>query len=261
MSVSPSVAYNLQNHGTDYNLVTNGSSPSAGSSRVYAWQATSCGTAGSSYLVDTLTQKCLWGSGSSVAVHDCTSSDQAWSIRGAEDSVDTFTIQNVNGDSNNGFLSLYEDRLFNLSDGSSSYSRWSFQSESPPTNVTWDVCAHISGDSSSSTTISSATSAQAVIVTASSALSASGGSPVSSGAASTSSPTSTLTEEQFSAEATAAATSQTSNVMASGASTPTGTTPTPSGSDAPQSNDAGAMKVAWGILVTALMVGTSVASS
>jgi hypothetical protein len=61
-----------------------------------------------------------------VAVHDCSSTDQAWSIRADDDSVDTYAIQNING-GDNGFLSLYEDRSFNLSDGSSSYARWSFQ--------------------------------------------------------------------------------------------------------------------------------------
>lgn len=142
MSILPSVAYNLQNHGTDYNLVSGKCRSAvrlrcdahgrigndgvlAGSSRLYAWQASSCGSGNTVYLVDTLAQKCLWGSGSSLGVHDCQSSDQAWSIR-EDDSVDTYTIQKIDkGD--NGFLSLYEDRSANLSDGQTSYSQWSFQ--------------------------------------------------------------------------------------------------------------------------------------
>lgn len=104
---------------------TGGDGLSAASSRVYAWQATNCGSASAAYLVDTLAQNCLWGSGSSVGVHDCVSTAQAWSIL-EDGSVDTYTIQNVN-EGDNGFLSLYEDRSFNLSGGSSFYSKWSFQ--------------------------------------------------------------------------------------------------------------------------------------
>lgn len=216
-----------------------------------------------------------------MAVRDCTSTDQAWSIREDDNSVDTYTIQNVNG-GDNGFLSLYEGKSFNLSDGSSSYAQWSFQvsiramyfdgartyhlqSETPPKNVAWDVCAYVSGPSSSSTSGSSssspAASTQAVLVTASSTLSASSGGSGSSDAATASLETSTVTEERFSAEATAAATSQSPSVAASGISTLTGATQASSSSVIPQSNDAGTMKVAWYGLLTALIIGAYVASS
>ncbi|KAF3037316.1 hypothetical protein E8E12_002672 [Didymella heteroderae] len=265
MSITPSVAYNLQNHGTDYNLVTNSDGPSAGSSRAYVWQATNCGSGSASFLVDTLAQKCLWGSGSSVAVHDCVSTDQVWSIQ-EDDSVDTYTIQNVNG-GNDGFLSLYEDRSFNLSSDSSSYAQWSFQSQTPPENVAWDVCDYMSGLTSSSSTgasssVSSAPSTQVVTVTASSSLAVtSTGNTGSSDTVNTALNTSTLGEEQFLAEATAAATGESSIGVASGASTPTAATQTPSSSGLLQSNDASATKMAWCILLTALMVAVSATPS
>ncbi|KAF1932951.1 uncharacterized protein M421DRAFT_416547 [Didymella exigua CBS 183.55] len=271
MSILPSVAYNLQNHGTDYNLLTSGDDLSAGSSRVYAWQATSCGSEGVVYLVDTLAQKCLWGNG----VHDCVSTDQAWSIR-EDDSVDTYIIQNVN-EGENGFLSLYEDKSFNLSGGTSSYSQWSFQSETPPTSVTWDVCDHIdkliisssstgASSSSSSTSASSSSSSmastQAVTVTVSSSSGASG--TESSGSSATPdsvSKTSTSSGEQFSAAMTAAATGESSNSVASEVSMSSATSQTPSRSSLPQSNNAVPRNAAWCFLLAALMVSVSVTSS